>query len=82
MMSRRYRTPDNQRHTSPNLTNSVCDGCRLLYVKDWDCETSGNPRMLDGVKRYPYYCDGLRRDLSKRDCYTMRAGECPEGRGR
>jgi len=65
------------KNTSPNIAWSVCDGCEKLHVKDWEMKTCGQPRILDGVRRHPYYCDALRRDLSKQECYTV---ECPEGR--
>ena len=69
-----------EKHTSGNLQGAVCNGCRYIYIRDWEADTCGNPRMIDGRRCHPYYCDALHRELSKGECYTISAEECPEHR--
>lgn len=79
MMSRRFKAPYNPKHTSGNLIGSFCNGCPMLDIKDWEADSGGNPRMIDGARRHPYYCDKLKRALSRGECYTMSEDECHGG---
>ena len=58
-------------HTSPDISWSLCDGCRELTVK---------PRDWAKHERFGYYCDKLHRELTRKEIYDMKPDACPIGR--
>ena len=60
------RRPD--LHTSPDISWSLCDGCKELTVK---------PRDWAKHERYGYYCDKLHRELTRKEIYEMDKQTCP-----
>ena len=58
-------------HTSPDISWSLCDGCKELTVK---------PRDWAKHERYGYYCDKLHRELTRKEIYDMKPDACPIGR--
>ena len=58
-------------HTSPDISWSLCDGCRELTVK---------PRDWAKHERFGYYCDKLHANLTRKQIYDMKPDACPIGR--
>ena len=69
-----------ERHEDPNIAWSLCNGCPELTVKDWSIKTGGKPRMQDGERHHPYFCNKLSKELSREEVYDMTERKCPVNR--
>lgn len=61
-------------HTSPEITWSRCDGCNCLDVTD---KTGSKLYQRTGKNGYRYYCDAIKRELTRKEIYDMTEGACP-----
>ena len=63
------RRPD--LHTAAEIQWSLCDGCPKLTVK---------PRDWAKHEKHTFYCDSMRKGLTRKQVCEMTTAECPDNR--